>query len=205
MSGGRKPECSSKTSRVSHPLLPRPRSSSSPVSLASRDATPTGAERDTHTHATHAAPPWPARLTYMFSPTTPSASSALAGRGRGRGNWAASAGCRLNASRYIFNSPNPHHPPQAHASKFAHSPTLRRDRSRLPPQATPPPSPSPRPAGAMGSTGSEAEVSRADFPDRFIFGVATSAYQVPPPPRPARPHTPSAISSARPPSLPRGS
>lgn len=32
----------------SHPLLPRPRSSSSPVSLASRDATPTGVERGTH-------------------------------------------------------------------------------------------------------------------------------------------------------------
>lgn len=174
-----------------------------PPSRSRRVTPPPLAWREGHTHPRHARRAAVACSAHMFSPTTPSASSALAGRGRG--NWAASAGCRLNASRYIFNSLSPHHPPQAHASKFAHSPTLRRDRSRLPPQATPPPSPSPRPAGAMGSTGSEAEVSRADFPDRFIFGVATSAYQVPPPPRPARPHTPSAISSARPPSLPRGS
>jgi hypothetical protein len=53
--------------------------------------------------------------------------------------------------------------------------TLLRDSSRL--SLHPP-------AGAMGSVGSGAEVTRADFPDGFVFGVATSAYQVPTPSSP---------------------
>lgn len=59
---------------------------------------------------------------------------------------------RRNANALVPNSPTPHEP-RAH---------------RI--ETTPP--------RGMGSTGREAEVSRADFPDGFFFGVATSAYQV---------------------------
>ena len=49
----------------------------------------------------------------------------------------------------------------------------------------------------MGSTGREAEVARADFPDGFVFGVATSAYQVPDRPTPISSRLASALGRLR--------
>nr|CAB3475101.1 unnamed protein product [Digitaria exilis] len=103
-----------------------------------------------------------------------SSPSALAGCGSKAITGTAKCGFRLrvSVSRYLFNCPRKTH---AHAPRLLpHSSTLRRDRFRLIVQATPP---SP-PAGAMGSAGREAEVTRADFPGGFVFGVATSAHQI---------------------------
>jgi hypothetical protein len=81
-------------------------------------------------------------------------------------------------------------PPRSSRSFLPNSPTpprLLRDRARLPLHHPP--------ARAMGS---EAEVTRADFPDGFVFGVATSAYQVPTPSsRPPHPHRTPLLAGAR--------
>lgn len=124
---------------------------------------------------------------HVFSPC------ALAGRGNWR--WRASVSAASSRSRRqapFINStrPNPTSPRfRIHQLLHAASRSLT---PSLPVPVTPPLSP---PAGAMGSTGREPEVTRADFPDGFVFGVATSAYQVgtPPPPFPSHPAPPPSL------------
>jgi hypothetical protein len=111
---------------------------------------------------------------HVFSPC------ALAGRGKRRVcRLPLRANANVRRQRHLLID-TPHRNPKAHASEFTnYSSSPRRDRSHAfhsSAPATPPLSP---PAGAMGSTGRDPEVTRADFPDGFVFGVATSAYQVP--------------------------
>ena len=107
-----------------------------------------------------------------------------------RGNWRASVAAASSPSQAPFNNSILPPSPRFRIHRLLLHAASRSLRPLLP--ATPPLIP---PAGAMGSTGREPEVTRADFPDGFVFGVATSAYQVStrPPPSPSHPVGPPSL------------